>query len=67
MKKEELESRLAARIAELQAERPERPTTPGRPINAPAFRRREGRTIKLETAPTTPTPGVVFLIKGGQR
>ena len=41
-------------------------TTPGVPMNAPAFRRRDGRTIKLETPPTTPTPGVVFLIKGGQ-
>ena len=29
-------------------------TTPGVPMNAPAFRRREGRTIKLETPPDDP-------------
>ena len=45
------------------------PTTEAAPPaarTALAFRRREGRTIKLETAPEAPEPGVVFLIKGGQ-
>jgi hypothetical protein len=37
------------------------------PLNAPAFRRREGRTIKMDTAPPTSTFGVFRLIKGGQR
>jgi hypothetical protein len=40
---------------------------PGVPQNAPRFRRRGGVTVKLETAPAPHTPGVVYLIKGGQR
>jgi hypothetical protein len=36
------------------------------PMGACSFRRREGVTIKLETAPVEPTLGVMRLIKGGR-
>ena len=74
-KKEQLEALSAAAdkamteaerlFAELKrAQEPKVPptggTTPGVPMNAPAFRRRDGRTIKLETPPTTQRPAWCF-------